>query len=153
MVLICLTLQWWLGSVRALKMQVTQDWLLLRLLPGHNPSERECLLLQIWIKNLTAQICRQPWRSYCSEFWRFSGQEILCGKSLSMEIGSGNVCWQSKLDFLQVCVPTVFGKLFPRLICCPDHTVDPSQIKKSANQIPFIVLWPVPHRRMCLWPW
>ena len=74
--------------------------------------------------------------------------------------------WQSNFSlFFQVCVPTVFGKLFPRLICCPDHTVEDSQIRpfqKTSEQFSsFIflfniqhvsVLWPVPHRRMCLRP-
>ena len=30
-----------------------------------------------------------------------------------------------------ICVPTVYGRLFPRLISCPDHKVNPEGRKSS----------------------
>lgn len=38
--------------------------------------------------------------------------------------------------FFVVCVPTVYGKLFPRLICCPDHTFfDPFHIDGCVHNV------------------
>ena len=65
---------------------------------------------------------------------------------------------------LQVCVPTIYGKLYPRLICCPDHTVSLICLSPQSlllrhllkHLISSSVLRPVPHRRLCLWrppPW
>jgi len=39
--------------------------------------------------------------------------------------------------FFVVCVPTIFGKLYPRLICCPDHTFfDPFHIDGCVHDVP-----------------
>ena len=64
---------------------------------------------------------------------------------------------------VQVCVPTIYGKLYPRLICCPDHTVSVilelfvscfHKILFDFYQLTWIrlslaVLWSLPHRRLC----
>ena len=36
---------------------------------------------------------------------------------------SAIIVWSQYKSHVQVCVPTIYGKLYPRLICCPDHTV------------------------------
>jgi len=39
--------------------------------------------------------------------------------------------------FFVVCVPTPYGKLYPRLICCPDHTFfDPFHIDGCVHDHP-----------------
>jgi hypothetical protein len=41
--------------------------------------------------------------------------------------------------FFVVCVPTIYGKLYPRLICCPDHTFfDPFHIDGCVHDVPLI---------------
>ena len=52
-----------------------------------------------------------------------------------------------------ICVPTAYGKLFPRLISCPDHKVTlGGEYRLNTNDFIWLEFWSKSYWRMC-WTW
>ena len=145
----CLS-QLWPVLARVLKMRATRGWLRLRSPPGRNLCEASLHSFHLSIigfffsqthfaVNIYAHHVNQRFPVNLDVVTVQNFDSFLAKKFFVVRIAliisalnvfnfhqilkkSTSSLLHLKIE-LQVCVPTIYGKLYPRLICCPDHTV------------------------------